>query len=109
MLKSYQIVLLIQKDPMDTIISINDELAGGLLADHASIAPKYFYDAVGSVLFEAICVLPEYYPTRTEASILQHYQREIAQSISADRVCLRDLISRKYCNIGKPLTKEFSN
>jgi dimethylhistidine N-methyltransferase len=66
---------------MDTVISINDELAAGLLADHACIAPKYFYDTLGSILFEAICVLPEYYLTRTEASILQRYQNEIAQAI----------------------------
>jgi len=59
----------------------SDDLAAGLLADHAFISPKYFYDAVGSVLFEAICVLPEYYPTRTEVAIFNLYRREIAQSI----------------------------
>src|SRR5690606_670169 len=36
----------------------------------ASIAPKYFYDRLGSALFSAICETPEYYPTRTEAGIL---------------------------------------
>ena len=40
-----------------------------LLAPQASIAPKYFYDALGSRLFEAITELDEYYPTRTEAEI----------------------------------------
>jgi dimethylhistidine N-methyltransferase len=59
----------------------HQELIAGLLADHAFISPKYFYDTVGSVLFEAICVLPEYYPTRTEADIFNRYQSEIAQSI----------------------------
>jgi dimethylhistidine N-methyltransferase len=59
----------------------NQELTAGLLSDHAFISPKYFYDAIGSVLFEAICVLPEYYPTRTEESIFNHHQSEIAQSI----------------------------
>ena len=34
------------------------------------ISPKYFYDQAGSVLFDRICELPEYYPTRTELSIL---------------------------------------
>lgn len=57
------------------------ELTTGLLADHAHISPKYFYDALGSVLFEAICALPEYYPTRTEASIFNRYQSEITQAI----------------------------
>jgi len=42
------------------------------------IPPKYFYDAKGSALFEQICELPEYYPTRTELGILQRYAGEIA-------------------------------
>lgn len=43
-----------------------------------SIPARYFYDAKGSQLFEKICELPEYYPTRTEASILRQYAVEIA-------------------------------
>ncbi len=43
-----------------------------------SIAPKYFYDARGSELFDRICELPEYYPTRTEIGILESNAREIA-------------------------------
>ncbi|MDE3010900.1 MAG: L-histidine N(alpha)-methyltransferase, partial [Pseudomonadota bacterium] len=48
-------------------------LAAGLLATPAAIAPKYFYDALGSRLFEAITELDEYYPTRTEAAILERH------------------------------------
>ncbi len=44
-----------------------------------SISPKYFYDAQGSALFDQICDLPEYYPTRTELAILQTHATEIAQ------------------------------
>jgi dimethylhistidine N-methyltransferase len=44
----------------------------------ASIAPKYFYDALGSRLFEAITELPEYYPTRTEAAIFAERGTQIA-------------------------------
>jgi dimethylhistidine N-methyltransferase len=43
-----------------------------------SISPKYFYDAQGSKLFDHICELPEYYPTRTELRILTDNAREIA-------------------------------
>ncbi len=43
-----------------------------------SIAPKYFYDEEGSRLFDAICELPEYYPTRTETALLQERAAEIA-------------------------------
>lgn len=44
-------------------------ILAGLRAPRPSIAPRYFYDTLGARLFEAICELPEYYPTRTEASI----------------------------------------
>ena len=44
-----------------------------------SISPKYFYDAQGSALFDRICELPEYYPTRTELNILGGNAREIAE------------------------------
>jgi dimethylhistidine N-methyltransferase len=43
-----------------------------------SISPKYFYDQAGSVLFDRICDLPEYYPTRTELSILQNHAVDIS-------------------------------
>jgi dimethylhistidine N-methyltransferase len=44
-----------------------------------SISPKYFYDAPGSVLFDRICELPEYYPTRTEAALLRTHVGEMAE------------------------------
>jgi dimethylhistidine N-methyltransferase len=45
------------------------------------LSPKYFYDATGSELFEAITRLPEYYPTRTEVGILRDKSHEIAAII----------------------------
>src|SRR5580704_806276 len=45
------------------------------------LSPKYFYDATGSELFEAITRLPEYYPTRTELSILRDRGNDIAAII----------------------------
>jgi len=56
-----------------------DATCAALLAEHASASPKYFYDRLGSHLFEAITELPEYYPTRTEASIFERRGAEIAQ------------------------------
>ena len=56
-----------------------DATRAALLAEHASASPKYFYDRLGSHLFEAITELPEYYPTRTEASIFERRGAEIAQ------------------------------
>jgi dimethylhistidine N-methyltransferase len=45
------------------------------------LSPKYFYDAAGSELFEQITLLPEYYPTRTELSILRDRGSEISAGI----------------------------
>ncbi len=45
------------------------------------ISPKWFYDSEGSRLFDAICELPEYYPTRTELALLQRHAPEIARRI----------------------------
>ncbi|HTS20864.1 MAG TPA: L-histidine N(alpha)-methyltransferase [Casimicrobiaceae bacterium] len=61
------------------------ELIAGLLADPARIAPKYFYDAVGCALFEAICELPEYYLTRTERAIFAAHRDAIAAVVGRHR------------------------
>ncbi len=56
------------------------ELSAGLLAASPYASPKYFYDVLGSRLFAAICELPEYYLSRTEASIFDTYLNEIAEA-----------------------------
>lgn len=65
--------------------AIRDELLMGLQEPQATTSPKYLYDALGSKLFEAICELPEYYPTRTEAAIFDAYADEIATSVGTGR------------------------
>jgi L-histidine N-alpha-methyltransferase len=45
------------------------ELTDGLLHPTASVAPKYFYNPLGSKLFEAITLTDEYDPTRSQAAI----------------------------------------
>jgi L-histidine Nalpha-methyltransferase len=57
---------------------VRAELQQGLLATAATTSPKYLYDALGSRLFEAITELPEYYPTRVEASIFAQFSHEMA-------------------------------
>jgi dimethylhistidine N-methyltransferase len=57
------------------------EISAGLLAREAYTSPKYLYDALGSKLFEAICELPEYYPTRTEAGIFEEHGADMARVI----------------------------
>jgi L-histidine Nalpha-methyltransferase len=54
-----------------------------LAATPASVAPKFFYDRLGSHLFEAITDLAEYYPTRTEAAIFAAHGAEMAAEIGA--------------------------
>ena len=57
------------------------EIIDGLKAKQKRISPKYFYDERGSQLFDEICDLPEYYPTRTEYSIMQTRLAEIAKLV----------------------------
>ena len=60
----------------------------GLSRAPKSIPPKWFYDARGSELFEAITELPEYYPTRTETALLTRIAPELAAQIPQDAVLI---------------------
>ena len=55
------------------------EILSGLYQKQKTINPKYFYDTHGSELFERITELPEYYPTRSERSILMRYAESMAE------------------------------
>jgi L-histidine N-alpha-methyltransferase len=59
------------------------EIRRGLLARPPRTNPKYFYDDRGSALFEAICELPEYYPTRTERALLAAVAGDVARRTGA--------------------------
>ena len=61
------------------------EIIAGLLANPPAIAPKFFYDALGCALFEAICELPEYYLTRTERAIFAAHRDTIAAVVGQHR------------------------
>lgn len=70
------------------------EAAAGLTAPRAAVSPKFFYDALGSRLFDAITELDEYYPTRTEAAIFEQQGAAIidaALSCTGPRPTLVDL------------------
>lgn len=54
------------------------EMLAALAMHPRRIAPKFFYDAAGSALFDRICDLPEYYPTRTEFGLLHAHAAEMA-------------------------------
>jgi len=62
-----------------------EAISQGLLQEQAVISPKYFYDNLGSRLFEAITALDEYYPTRTESQIFEAHGPEIFGQLPHDR------------------------
>jgi dimethylhistidine N-methyltransferase len=68
-------------DLQPAVGSFLDDVVAGLSAPRKILPPKYFYDARGSQLFNAICELPEYYPTRTELAMLEAASPEIAARI----------------------------
>jgi len=64
-----------------TVADFAADVRAGLTASPKTLSPKYFYDDLGSALFEAICELPEYYLTRTEAHILETYANEMLAAL----------------------------
>jgi L-histidine Nalpha-methyltransferase len=58
--------------------SLADDVLDGLTRPFKELPPKHFYDARGAELFDRICELPEYYPTRTERAILNSSAAELA-------------------------------
>jgi dimethylhistidine N-methyltransferase len=66
----------------DVTSEFEADVLDGLARPQKAVPPKYFYDAEGSRLFEAITELPEYYPTRTEIGLLRRIAPEVARLIS---------------------------
>jgi L-histidine N-alpha-methyltransferase len=64
--------------------ALRRDVRDGLTQTPKSLPPKWFYDSVGSDLFDQITRLPEYYPTRAEAQILRARSEEIAAASGAD-------------------------
>jgi dimethylhistidine N-methyltransferase len=60
-------------------VNFRKDVLEGLARPQKALPPKYFYDAQGSRLFERICRLREYYPTRTELSITKKHLADIAR------------------------------
>ena len=74
-------------DSLDHLKSFRDDVFEGLSQQQKELPCKYFYDNRGSELFNTICGLDEYYPTRTETALLQAHGREMADLIGPG-VCL---------------------
>ena len=72
-----------KNSPVPALPAYADEVLASLQAAPKWVAAKFFYDAVGSELFERITELPEYYPTRCEMQILHDHAGDIAKLIPA--------------------------
>lgn len=98
---------------LEPFVNIDDgqDVITGLSHKPQSLPPRYFYDDRGSLLFEEICNLPEYYPTRTEAAILTQYASEIAKltgdcelvELGSGSSTKTRLLLDAYANLGLPL------
>lgn len=82
----------------DNLVSFHDlhpepaafraEVTAGLRRSPKTIPPKFFYDKRGSELFDEICRLDEYYPTRTEIGLLERHAAEMAAAIGDGTVLI---------------------
>lgn len=76
---------LVKREPR---AGLAEDVRRGLSSKPKRFLPKYFYDQLGSQLFEAICLLPEYYLTRAENEILERYADEIVASLDGNTTLL---------------------
>ncbi len=81
----FQIYNLVKREPR---AGLAEDVRRGLSSQPKRFLPKYFYDQLGSQLFEAICLLPEYYLTRAENEILEHYADEIVSTLDGNTTLL---------------------
>lgn len=65
-------------------VEFHRDVIGGLSRTRKEIPSKYFYDARGSRLFDQICELPEYYPTRTETGIMRRFAGEMGEQVGGE-------------------------
>src|SRR5439155_18950767 len=67
--------------PFEIHSRFREDVAAGLSRPQKSVAPIYFYDHAGSLLFEQICQQPEYYLTRTETAILTEHAADLIDEV----------------------------
>lgn len=73
---------------LDPAAGFAEDVRRGLSSEPKRLSPKYFYDELGSQLFDAICLLPEYYLTRAENEIMERYADEIVGSLAGHKTLL---------------------
>ena len=87
-------------DGRGVLDTIGEDVRRGLTAPQKYLFPKYLYDATGSLIFEQITELPEYYPTRTELAILCAQREDILRRAAPDELLeLGSGASTKVCTL----------
>ena len=66
--------------------SLEDDFIVGMSSKQKFLPPKYFYDELGSQLFDQICEVPEYYPTRTEDGLLKEISHSLITDLKPDAI-----------------------
>ncbi|MEX0607196.1 MAG: L-histidine N(alpha)-methyltransferase, partial [Halofilum sp. (in: g-proteobacteria)] len=72
--------------PARRINTLAEDVLEGFARSPKELPPKYFYDDRGSALFDRICDTPEYYPMRTEASLLEGYGADIVAAMRPEHI-----------------------
>ena len=89
--------------------SKTDALANGVLEGMRKhprqLSPVWFYDELGSFLFDSICELPEYYLTRTERQIMREHAPDMAHHIGPDAAIKGSILGRN-CHVGRSASIE---
>src|SRR6266576_162909 len=75
-----QITIDLHLPPGGPLSGMAADVRAGLTKPFKELSPRYFYDERGSILFEQITLLPEYYPTRCEHEILQGQAADICEA-----------------------------
>lgn len=70
--------------PGDRLEALREDVVVGLSASPKELPPKWFYDDLGSVLFDAVTRLPDYYPTRAERALLDAHAPDVAAGSGAE-------------------------
>ena len=87
-------------DGRGVLDTIGEDVRRGLSAPQKYLFPKYLYDATGSLIFEQITELPEYYPTRTELAILCAQREDILRRAAPHELLeLGSGASTKVCTL----------
>jgi len=105
----------ILNESYEAVENDGEDVMAELTRNPNCLPPKHFYDARGSELFEKICELPEYYPTRTDTSIFKECADEIAQitdsyqliELDGDSSTKTRLLLDAYQKIGDSFTEKF--